>query len=103
MRKLHQQEATENTQFGPWLAEETKHLRIELSKEHSKMDDVTSALARKQEQADRAEKAHAEARVEYDALVAANEALRYDLALMKDKVDADRQGSRGAESELGEL
>merc|ERR1719482_2068184 len=103
MRKQRQQGALEEARFGPWLAEEVKSLRRELAQEQAKLDDVNSALSRKNEQVERAEKEQAEARIEYDALVAANEALKKDIATMKEKVETDRQNSKSAEAELGEL
>jgi chromosome segregation ATPase len=103
MRKQRQQGALEEARFGPWLAEEVKSLRRELTQEQTKIDEANLALARKSDQLTRAEKEQAEARIEYDALVAANETLRKEIAAMKDKVEADRQCSRSAEAELGEL
>jgi DNA repair exonuclease SbcCD ATPase subunit len=103
MRKQRQHGAMEEARFGPWLAEEVKSLRRELSQEQAKLDDVSVALARRNEQVTKAEKDQAEAKIEYDALVAANEALRKDIASMKEKIDSDRQGSRSAEAELGEM
>lgn len=101
-RRKRQSGVSEESRFGPWLAEEVKSLRRELAQEQAKLDDVGLALARKNEQVTRGEREQAEARVEYDALVAANEALRKDIATMKEKVESDRQAARGAEAELGE-
>jgi DNA repair exonuclease SbcCD ATPase subunit len=95
--------AQEEARFGPWLVQEVQSLKRELLQEQTKLDDANLALSRKKEQADQSEREHAEARVEYDALVAANEELRKEIATMKEKAEADRRNTKSAKAELSEL
>jgi len=89
--------------FGPWLSEEIASLRRDLAEEQAKLDDADLAVARQKEQLVKQEREQAEVKLEYDALRDENEASRREIAAMKEKAETDRQGSRGAEAELGEL
>jgi len=91
---------------GPWpscLAREAESLRRELVEAQGSADEAELVLARRYEQLRHHEEVYAEVKVEHDALAAANDELRREVAKVRGQSEAEVRNSQAAEAELNEL
>lgn len=82
---------------------EAEGLRRQLAEAQAQLAELDLSLAARSERVRANEREYAEVRVEYDGLVAANEALRQELTTTRSRISEEQQGCRAAEQELHEL
>mmetsp|Transcript_161786 Transcript_161786/g.518967 ORF Transcript_161786/g.518967 Transcript_161786/m.518967 type:complete len:774 (-) Transcript_161786:23-2344(-) len=82
---------------------DVEELKRELAAAQASRDDVDRALAKKREQIHLNEREQEEVHVEHDALVSANDALRQDIAGIKERIETESRRLKGSEAEATEL
>jgi len=85
------------------MGSEEARLRQQLKEAQGKLNQLDLTLAARSERVRVNEREYAEVRVEYDALVAANDALQRELATTRSRIATEQQGCRAAEQELHDL
>ncbi|CAJ1364399.1 unnamed protein product [Effrenium voratum] len=83
-------------------ANDAELLRQQLREAQDKLAELDLALATRSERVRISEREYAEVRVEFDALAAANDAIRKELTATRHRIAAEQQGCRAAEAELSE-
>ncbi|CAE7694959.1 AOX1A, partial [Symbiodinium necroappetens] len=97
-KRIAAQEAGEDQPFG-----EAELLRKQLREAQDKIAELDVILSARSERVRANERDYAEARVEFDALSVANDAIQKELEATRSRIASEQQGCQAAESELSEF
>jgi len=97
-KRIAAQEAGQDQPFG-----EAELLRKQLREAQDKLAELDVILSARSERVRVNERDYAEARVEFDALSVANDAIQKELEATRSRIASEQQGCQAAESELSEF